>query len=714
LSIAEGFLSLAAIPLRPSAFKSTHIPQHVSQSVQRRYLSTPGFKSSLAAAQVAYEPQYVEHNSVQRDWSAPTRRENHEGKPETQHYETFLLGTPAGAFVTSELSKIRATTDSGSADFQIQLARVADTVMRKFSPAELDGTIRYLVEGHGLKLRGSWVYHVMEHSLSYMGYHPMFSWLQFCLQHKWHVRPSFVARFYYRCQCHWKLSVEEINELYYSLHALSSHIPAPTFNMTDFKEQSQIKPSYLVNEKWVDFYIRSSKRYVTGGSSPYPDEKTFRTMYRGARNGDWNSVWTTYKNFDGEFSLRCLRLAVLARLNLDQGSSTTTKDFLWAVHSAGHGVTEALTPLLMAQLAEGNDPYTLIHETVHRGLQIHDMVYNEAAKRAFESGLAQGVIEICHTAARQNGSGDLLYNEFNFLNLVRAHVRLHQYSALGELLSVFTSQYQAYASSQRCKSTLKLAMKALAKRATCSRAPSSTCKHKETLDKLNEAYVYGSRADASVQILHEASPPPANTEKAAHIAMATPPSNSVIMGQTAPEPELLLPQQDSVNHPLTQRQAVPDVNRSERMHQDSVVLSKPDIPRPSELAETLSQPDQGTKLRNEGSQDPVGSEDYMVTKGSESGRRDDSPKVSEDAFDEADKREYVATGSSKPIDSRDVLDKLVFRGNPAFSPRVSARRQQLLARKRMTLSSSQVLNRFSDDDSYRANHELRHSAMGTV
>jgi hypothetical protein len=32
----------------------------------------------------------------------------------------------------------------------------------------------------------------------------------------------------------------------------------------------------------------------------------------------------------------------------------------------------------------------------------------------------------------------------------------------------------------------------------------------------------------------------------------------------------------------------------------------------------------------------------------------------------------------------------------------------------MTLSSSQVLNRFSDDDSYRANHELRHSAMGTV
>ena len=677
------------------------------QPVQRRALSTSTLKNSLAAAQLAYDPHYVQADSEQGNWQASLLRDSREEKFETQNYESFLLGTPAGVFVNAELKKIKRTTDPGSSDFQAHLARLADTVMRKYSPAELDGTIRYLVEVHSLKLRGSWVYHVMEHSLAYMGYHPMFSWLQFCLEQKWHVRPSFVARFYYRCQCHWKLSVEEIHELYHSLHALSSHIPTPTFNMTDSGDQSQIRPSHLVNEKWIDYYIRSSKRYVMDGSSPHPDAKTFRTMDRGARNGDWNLVWTAYQDLRVGFSLRCLRLATLARLKLDQGSTSRTNDFIWGIHSAGHDVTEALTPLLMAQLAEGSDPYTLIHETLQRGVQIHDMVYNEAAKRAFESGLAQGAVEICHTAARQNGQDDLLYNEFNFLNLIRAYVRLHQYSALGELLSAFTSSYKAYASSQRCKSTLKLAMKALAKRATFSRTPSWLCKHKETLDKLNEAYVHGSKGDISANALHAGHLFPVEAEQLARDEVSPSPPEREISENTAPKAELLLSEQESLDRKAAQQQAIPDTSNSERTDQDAVAVSEPDLHQPSKLVEALSQPGKSTEVSREVNDD-------TTTISSDSGRQDDTPRALEDAFDEVEQSEYVATGSSKPMDSRDVLDKLVFRGNPAFSPRVSARRQQLLAKKRMALSSSQLLNRFSDDDSYRANAELRHSALGSV
>ena len=64
------------------------------------------------------------------------------------------------------------------------------------------------------------------------------------------------------------------------------------------------------------------------------------------------------------------------------------------------------------------------------GARIHDSAYNKAAQALSAMGNLRAAAELCETAARENANGELLYNEYNFANLVFAYTGSARYSTL--------------------------------------------------------------------------------------------------------------------------------------------------------------------------------------------------------------------------------------------------------------------------------------------
>ena len=157
-------------------------------------------------------------------------------------------------------------------------------------------------------------------------------------------------------------------------------------------------------------------------------------------------------------------------------------------HEQGHDVSEALTPLLLARLEGGDDPNHLIDEALRMGARIHDSAYNKAAQALSAMGNLRAAAEMCETAARENANGELLYNEYNFANLVFAYTGSARYSTLQAVLSKFTSEEQWWRGSRTCKESVKLAMKTVAMRSVVDTQEKAS--HRQALDKLDEALMH--------------------------------------------------------------------------------------------------------------------------------------------------------------------------------------------------------------------------------
>ncbi|KAG5981501.1 hypothetical protein E4U55_002878 [Claviceps digitariae] len=181
-----------------------------------------------------------------------------------------------------------------------------------------------------------------------------------------------------------------------------------------------------------------------------------------------------------------LKQAVLEQLECDPPNVQGARRLIDVAHKEGCDVSRALTCLLTAQFKLGHDPTSLIKSSLQSGLRLHDSVYNMATQAVAAEGHYAAAVEICRIAARENGNGQLLYNQYNFANLVFAHTGHARYTALQSVLSAFTSEARWWHGTPVCKEAIKLAMKVVARRVLVDTKKSNI--HRKLLEELNIAF----------------------------------------------------------------------------------------------------------------------------------------------------------------------------------------------------------------------------------
>ncbi|KAK2594245.1 hypothetical protein QQS21_008024 [Conoideocrella luteorostrata] len=314
-------------------------------------------------------------------------------------------------------------------EFQNLLARVTDCFAQSHDAHELEAFLRMAVADYKLNLRHRWIYAVLDSHARHRQVESVFSWLQFCGDSGLLMDSAFNQKFFARCRKYWSFSDKTIQRLEVRLQCGSQPTKSQSNNPTEAIHGSAANPP-------ADGLRSAVQRHLTG---PNPDI---------------------------------------------QGAS----GLILSAYEKGHNVSEALTPLLMARLERGDDPSSLINDALQMGVIVHDSAYNKAAQALSAGGNHQAAIDMCKIAARENGQGELLYNEYNFANLVFAHTGSASYRSLELVLSGFTSGNQFWHGSRTCKESIKLAMKTTAMRTVAHTRNSES--HRQALDRLDAALLH--------------------------------------------------------------------------------------------------------------------------------------------------------------------------------------------------------------------------------
>ncbi|KAG5948235.1 hypothetical protein E4U59_002036 [Claviceps monticola] len=180
-----------------------------------------------------------------------------------------------------------------------------------------------------------------------------------------------------------------------------------------------------------------------------------------------------------------LRNTVLEQLESENVDTERARHLISSAYRKGSDVSRALTPLLIALFQQGEDPSLWINTSLESGIRLQDSIYNAAAQALSARGKHLAAIKVCEIAARENGNGQLLYNEYNFANLVFAYTGFVRYKELQSLLSEFTSEMIWWHGSKICKETIKLAMKKAASRILTQPRQSET--HRQAFEQLQVA-----------------------------------------------------------------------------------------------------------------------------------------------------------------------------------------------------------------------------------
>ncbi|PNY24931.1 Uncharacterized protein TCAP_05132 [Tolypocladium capitatum] len=355
--------------------------------------------------------------------------------------------------VHAHIEVLKHVADVGCIEFQGMLTKVTDAFAQSHSPEELESCLRSFIAEYRMKLKYRWVFFILDGYASRHQTDSVFSWLRFCSDSGLCLDDAFVQRFYSRCRKYWSFSDKSISNLQRSLQASS-----PFISGTSADDVDPLPVSRLSNQ--------------------WPKVKKVSPAYSARATG--TNVST--------FSAHSLRLAVVEQLGSNGTQIEGAAALVEAAHERGHDISEAMTPLLLARLERGDDPNDLIDEALRMGSRIHDSVYNKAAQALSAMGNLRAAAEMCEVAARENANGELLYNEYNFANLVFAYTGSARYTALQSVLSRFTSEEQWWRGSRTCKESIKLAMKTAAMRTVVH--TKEKVSHRRALDKLDEALMH--------------------------------------------------------------------------------------------------------------------------------------------------------------------------------------------------------------------------------
>ncbi|KAH6610577.1 hypothetical protein Trco_000597 [Trichoderma cornu-damae] len=359
-------------------------------------------------------------------------------------------------------------------DLRYTIGKITDVFVHTCSSEGLEALLRRFVRSYDIRLKSRWVNLVLDGHASRHDLDSMFSWLQFCRDAGFRMDDTFVQRFYSGCRKYWSFSDERIASLDQNLRELSPAVSNPFPAKADGKGlRSDAPPALLESRSWLS------------------GTDALECMEWLSARGEWERVCEAYGRLLSSGlnpPARCLRLAVIGHLRRQDGSVNEAASLIDEARGRGHDVTEALTPLLLTRLEEGDDVGDLIKQALRLGARVHDSVYNKAAQMLSAKGDLRGAATMCEVAARENGNGELLYNEYNFANLVFAYTGSASYKALTSILSKFTSEVQWWRGSRACKESIKLAMKATAMRAVVH--PNEKNDHRDALFRLDEALAH--------------------------------------------------------------------------------------------------------------------------------------------------------------------------------------------------------------------------------
>ena len=403
--------------------------------------------------------------------------------------------TSSGPSLELSLLRIEELVTPGSKEMHDILRSLADVWAQRLPGDVFEEAIESLVRKFRLPLKRRWMYTILGRHSANLDHEAMSSWLEFAFENGFRLDDKFLQKLYLMFRLRWRISDEELNRFYEALRELDPRVPPPDIIPKTSTKQARVSRRLNASQKlegWEAREIRSAERLHSGEHGG--DSKVFKFMQAYAYDGNWEEVWALYeKDCSSRLasSLRCLRLAVMARLNLDNGATRRTRKLIDESHERGLNVSEVLTPLLMAQIAEGTDPRKLVRHNLRRGFKIQTMVYNMASQSCCTAKHSLAAIEICEMAAAENGGGDLLYDPYNFASLVYSFTGLGHYHRLASVLSEFMEQKRWWAGSKVSMESMQLAMKTVAKRLTFPRSKRDTRLQQEALAKLDVAYEHG-------------------------------------------------------------------------------------------------------------------------------------------------------------------------------------------------------------------------------
>lgn len=343
---------------------------------------------------------------------------------------------------------------AGWFEFHEALTHVTNMFAQSQTPERLEPFVRDMVAKYRMKLERRWFFLVFDRHASRRQADSAFSWLQFCCDNGLHLDRAFLQNLYSSCRKYWCFSDKSIEKLRKRLEAVLA-----LGSGLDHDTMAHGAPS-------------GSRR----GSAVTPD-CTQMAPKEWSLSGD---------------RLRSTVVELLSRENSGIQKAVAAVE---TAYLQGVDVSEALTPILLARLKEGDDPNRVIHEALKMGVRIHGSAFNKASQALAARGNLRSSAHMCQIAARESAEGNLAYDEYNFSNLVFAYTGSGKYGALRRVLTEFTSEVLWWRGGRISLGSIKLAMKTVAMRAVVF--VEEQARHREALNRLDEALMHVKRCRAT-------------------------------------------------------------------------------------------------------------------------------------------------------------------------------------------------------------------------
>ncbi|KAH7160934.1 hypothetical protein EDB81DRAFT_644400 [Dactylonectria macrodidyma] len=366
--------------------------------------------------------------------------------------------------------QLQGLTIKGMANdkYQNVLSWLTKIYCKGHSPEEIDIFVRDLVATHGMVLNQPLAFLVLDRHGRKRDIQSLAGWLQFCHGSGLDMDQIFFNEIVDKCCKYWSLARVDVVHMLEGVRSFMPSVHDPHVAKYSVRGALHDLHKHLPGEvtKGDGFGMVSKLPNTSGDSFTVFERTAFRCMNTLALEKNWQQVSDTFNEASEKgigFSSRCLRLAVIANINLEGPHSRTATRLVSKAHMDGHDISSALVPLLVARLESGDDVGTVLREALGQGAHVHDSVYNKAARILTQKGFQEGAIKVCELAAQQNGNRELAYGRFNFATLVFTYTGQRRYQELRSLLVSFTSKSEWWQGSKECKESLKRAIKTVAR-----------------------------------------------------------------------------------------------------------------------------------------------------------------------------------------------------------------------------------------------------------
>ena len=363
-----------------------------------------------------------------------------------------------------------------------------DWITRTQDADGLEQFSRHCAAGFKQKFSGKWMLRVLRSHGVRDDLEGALSWLEFCAEHGFSPSVRTAFNINYECQRKWSRSLEDSALLHNRLSQVLPSLPESLPKSARMREKKETRET-------IDRLGAISEVIALDHMW---EAQAFEDMSLAAKALRWADVSELYHEYftsGGRFSSRLLRLAVDAQLRPDPHGRRTGNELSKAsalldkAHDAGNDVSQALSPLLLYRLRHSSDPVQLLDEFSSEGLYVHQSVYNNIVQLLTVQGRFLDALAICQIAAKEANADGPFYSKQSFSNIMFLYIATEHYQNLGEVIEAYLNDKSSWCGSKICKESIKLGMKALAKRVATDQQLKQPS-HKDMLFLMGSALEY--------------------------------------------------------------------------------------------------------------------------------------------------------------------------------------------------------------------------------